>query len=159
MSDAPRQGTLSLDRKGVKVTATNGDEQPVKPVKGMRRTRRARLRISRVDPWSVMKMSLLFSFSLGIISIVAVNVLWLVISLSGMLEAMNQMVTSVLTSPSDQSPIDLSDYITGNKVLGFTFIVSAINVLVITALGTISAFLYNLAANIFGGLEMTLAED
>jgi hypothetical protein len=32
-------------------------------------------------------------------------------------------------------------------------------VVISTALGTLTAFLYNLSANILGGLELTLAED
>ena len=41
-----------------------------------RRTRRARLRISRIDPWSVMKTSFLFSIAFGIMSWIAVYVVW-----------------------------------------------------------------------------------
>lgn len=43
--------------------------------------------------------------------------------------------------------------------MGFTTIFAVANVVILTALGTIFAFLYNLSANILGGLELTLAED
>ena len=44
-------------------------------------------------------------------------------------------------------------------MLGITALVAVINVVITTALGTLAAFLYNLSANILGGLELTLAED
>ncbi|MGB4892122.1 MAG: DUF3566 domain-containing protein, partial [Propionicimonas sp.] len=53
----------------------------------------------------------------------------------------------------------IEDYLSANKVLGVTALVAVINVVLLTALGTLFAFLYNLSATILGGLELTLAED
>ena len=123
------------------------------------RVRRARLRISRVDPWSVMKTSFLFSIALGIMSWVAVYVVWTLLGASGMFEAINAGLTMLLSSDQDQTSVRLEDFVNTNKVMGFTALFSVINVVILTALGTIFAFLYNLSANILGGLELTLAED
>lgn len=123
------------------------------------RTRRARLRISRIDPWSVMKTSFLFSIALGIITSVGVYVIWTLIEASGMFEAINSALTMLLASPQDPTPVRIEDFINTNKILGATIVFSVINVVILTALGTIFAFLYNLSANILGGLELTLAED
>jgi hypothetical protein len=43
--------------------------------------------------------------------------------------------------------------------MGFTMIVAVVDVVLITAIATLGAFLYNLAATLLGGLEVTLAED
>ena len=123
------------------------------------RTRRARLRISRVDPWSVMKTSFLFAIAFGIMTWVGVYVVWTVIGASGAFEAINMALTSLLSSPSDQTPVRIEDFVNTNKVMGVTALFSVVNVIITTALGTIFAFLYNLSANILGGLELTLAED
>lgn len=145
--------TLRLGR-GV-TAAPVGDTRPRSSV----RTRRARLRISRVDPWSVMKTSFLFSIAMGVMSWVAIYVVWTIIGASGMFEAVNNALTMVLASPQDQTQIRIEDYVNTNKVMGVTALIGVVNVLILTALGTIFAFLYNLSANILGGLELTLAED
>ena len=124
-----------------------------------RRTRRARLRISRIDPWSVMKTSFLFSIAFGIMSWIAVYVVWSVIGASGLIDTLNGFLTTLLASPNDQSQVRLEDFVNTNKVMAVTALIAVINVVILTALATIFAFLYNLSANILGGLELTLAED
>src|SRR6478609_4382631 len=86
-----------------------------------RQPRRARLRLTRVDPWSVMKTSFLLSVAFGVVTFVAIFMVW--------------------------------------SVLGFTLLVSVVDVILITAIATLTAFLYNLAAALLGGIEVTLAED
>lgn len=136
-------------------------EPAPKPVKrkGIRRTRKARLRLSRLDPWSVMKTVFLFSIAFGIMFWVAIYLVWTIIESSGIFGAINTVVTDLVSSPSDTTGWHIEDYISMNKVLGISALIAVINVVLMTALGTIAAFLYNLSANILGGLEVTLAED
>ena len=124
-----------------------------------RRTRKARLRLSRIDPWSVMKTSFLFSIAFGIMFWVATYVLWSIVQSSGLFDAINKVLVDILSSPQDQTPIRIEDYVNTNKVLGISGVLAVVNVVIMTALGTVFAFLYNLAANVIGGLELTLAED
>ena len=124
-----------------------------------RRTRKARLRVARIDPWSVMKTSFLFSVAFGIMFWVATYVIWSVIGASGLFDAMNQFLQELLSSPNDQTPLRIEDFVNTNKVLGVAALIAVVNVVLLTALGTLTAFLYNLSANILGGLELTLAED
>jgi hypothetical protein len=125
----------------------------------LRRTRKARLRLSRVDPWSVMKTSFLFSIAFGIMFWIATSVLWYVITSSGLFEAINAAIVNIISNPGNTETWRIEDYINGNKVLGIAALLAVINVVISTALGTLAAFLYNLSANILGGLELTLAED
>jgi hypothetical protein len=43
--------------------------------------------------------------------------------------------------------------------MGFTMVVAVVDVILITAIATLGAFLYNLSAQLLGGLEVTFAED
>lgn len=137
----------------------------VKPVaepkgkKAIRRTRKARLRIARLDPWSVMKTTFLFSIAFGIMFWVATYLLWSIVESSGLFNAVNELVIDLIANPNDTTPWRIEDYISTNRVLGVSALIAVINVVIITALGTIFAFLYNLSANVLGGLEVTLAED
>jgi len=126
---------------------------------GLRRTRKARLRLSRVDPWSVMKTSFMFSIAFGIMFWVATWLLWTVVVQSGLFEAINAAILNIIQNPSNTTSWRIEDYVNTNKVLGIAALLAVINVVISTALGTLFAFLYNLSANVLGGLELTLAED
>lgn len=124
-----------------------------------RGTRKARLRLSRLDPWSVMKTAFMFSIAAGIVLVVAVYAVWLVIGSSGLFASIDSIVGSVLQSPGDTTPFRIEDYVNTQKVMGVTAFLACIDVVIFTALATLASFLYNLAATMLGGLEVTLAED
>lgn len=128
-------------------------------VPAVHRTRKARLRLSRIDPWSVMKTSFLFSIAFGILLVVMVWVLWGVLASSGTFESINRAVNDLLATPNSSSTFDLGRYLTGDRVIGFTALIAAADVVIFTALATLFSFLYNLSATVLGGLEVTLAED
>lgn len=125
----------------------------------VRRTRKARLRIARVDPWSVMKTALLFGIAGGIILVVATYVVMSVIESTGVYQAINQVVGSMLSSPTDTTPFSIEAYINTRRVTGLAALIGAVDVVIFTALATVFSFLYNLSATMLGGLEITLAED
>ena len=140
-------------------SANDSDPSPSRPASRLRRTRRARLRISRIDPWSVMKTSLLFGIAGGIIFVVAIYVLMSVVEATGLFDAINQMVKDILASPSDTTTFDITTYINTKRATGLAALIGAIDVVIFTALATVFSFLYNLSATMLGGLEITLAED
>ena len=125
----------------------------------VRPARKARLRVARLDPWSVMKVSLMFSIAVGIVLFVAVALLWSVIEASGALQTLQDTLNALLGNPDGSGTVQVSASIDRWRVLGFTAIVSGINVILLTALATLGAFLYNLSSSVLGGLEVTLAED
>lgn len=122
-----------------------------------RRTRKARLRLARIDPWSVMKTTFLFSIAFGVMLLVIAFVLWTVIVGSGALEAVDSVLTQLIGD--SENTFRVGDYINVSRVMGFTALIAAIDVVIITAVSTLFAFLYNLASTVLGGLEITLAED
>ena len=124
-----------------------------------RRTRKARLRISQVDPWSVMKTSFMFSIAAGIMLVVAVYAFWTVLSSTPLFDSVNEMVQNVVSTPGDSTSFRVQEYVNTQKVMGIAALIACVDVLIFTALATLGSFLYNLAATMLGGLEVTLAED
>jgi hypothetical protein len=123
------------------------------------KARKARLVLARVDPWSVMKLSFLLAIGLAIIALVAVTILWSVLDSMGVFDSVGQTVESVTRSSDNAQGINILDYVAFNKVFSLTALLVGINVILMTALGTLGAFLYNLAASLVGGLHVTLTED
>ncbi|MFF1818897.1 DUF3566 domain-containing protein [Kribbella sp. NPDC058245] len=125
---------------------------------GRSQTRKARLRMSRIDPWSVMKTAFLLSIAFGIVTWVAVFIVWSAIGAAGVFDNINSTVTEVLGNPNTE-PFRIENYINTGKVMGFTTLLACADVLIITALATLGSFLYNIAATLLGGLEVTLASE
>ncbi|QBR92891.1 DUF3566 domain-containing protein [Nocardioides euryhalodurans] len=140
-------------------------EAPSKPVTARRAPagqdkkgpRRARLRLTRVDPWSVMKTSFLLSVAFGIVTVVSVFIVWSVLGGAGVWDSINATVEDILGS--EAGGFDVTDYVGTSRVLGFTMLVAVVDVVLLTAIATLSAFLYNMAAALLGGIEVTLSED
>ena len=151
-------GSTRSSSTGSSRTSTTSATRPVGATPRPRGTRRARLRLVHLDPWSVMKTSFLLSIAFGIVTVVAVAVVWSVLGAAGVWDSINQTVSDVLGGDSAQN-FDVQNYVGTSRVLGFTMIVAVVDVVLITAISTLGAFLYNLAAALLGGVEVTLAED
>ena len=84
---------------------------------------------------------------------------WSVLGAAGVWDSINSAVASIVEGDSGNSTFDVTDYVGMSRVLGFTLLVSVLDVILLTAIATLTAFLYNLAAALLGGIEVTLAED
>jgi hypothetical protein len=133
------------------------DGLPGTPGAKPKRVRKARLRLTHVDPWSVMKTSFLLAVALGIVTVVAVAVVWSVLDAAGVWTSIDQAVGDVVGDAS--SGFRIEDYLGLSRVMGFTMLVAVVDVILITVISTLGAFLYNLAAALLGGLEVVLAEE
>ncbi|MFB7632475.1 DUF3566 domain-containing protein [Streptomyces sp. NPDC056149] len=122
------------------------------------RTRKARLRVARTDPWSVMKVSFLLSVALGICTVVAVAVLWMVMDAMGVFSTVGKTISEA-TGSAEGGGFDLQSFLSLPRVLLFTSVIAVIDVVLATALATLGSFIYNLSAGFVGGVELTLAED
>lgn len=125
---------------------------------GKRAPRRARLRLTRVDPWSVMKTAFLLSVAFGIVTVVSVFIVWSVLGAAGVWDSINATAQDILGDES-AGGFDVTAYVGTSRVMGFTMLVAVVDVVLLTAVATLGAFLYNMAAALLGGVEVTLAED
>ncbi|MFL4472928.1 DUF3566 domain-containing protein [Paeniglutamicibacter sp. MACA_103] len=120
------------------------------------KVRKARLLISKVDPWSVLKMAFLLSVALGIVTVVASVVLWSVLDLTGIFESINGLLREIIGS---ETGFDLMEIASLGQVASFATIIAVVNVVLLTALSMLSAVLYNLSSTLVGGIGVTLTDD
>ena len=121
------------------------------------KVRRARLLVSKVDPWSVLKMAFLLSVALGIVTVVAAIVLWTVLDLTGIFDQVDGLLGTL--AGSEGGGFELKKVASLGQVASFATIIAVINVVLLTALSMLSAVLYNISATLVGGIGVTLTDD
>ena len=151
-------GTAAPDagRTSVNLGASSGRPSAAPPSarRPGRGPRRASLQVKRVDPWSVLKLALVLSVALFFVWLVAIGVLYGVLNGMGVWDKINSTAQDLL-SGSQPSGAPL---ISAGRVFGVAAIIGAVNIVLFTALATVSAFVYNVSADLAGGLEITLSE-
>ncbi|QQQ76474.1 DUF3566 domain-containing protein [Saccharothrix sp. 6-C] len=143
-------------RTQVNLGAANG--RPAASAPSARRPgrgpRRASLQVKRVDPWSVLKLALVLSVALFFVWLVAVGVLYGVLNGMGVWDKINNTASDLLQGNETGS----DPLISAGRVFGVAAIVGAVNIVLFTALATVGSFVYNVSADLAGGLEVTLSE-
>jgi hypothetical protein len=120
--------------------------------------RRARLNLKRIDPWSVMKFSFAVSVVLFIVVVVATSVLYLALDTMGVWNSVNESLKTLVSATGNDGSAQAGFRITAWGVIGTSMLIGAVNVVLFTALATLGAFIYNVCADLVGGVELTLAE-
>lgn len=118
--------------------------------------RRVRLALARIDPWSVMKLAFLLSFAVGIMIVVATAVVWTTLDSMAVFTQVNQTIAEVTGS---ETFFDLEEYVAFDRVISLATIIAIVDVVLLTALATLMAFLYNIVAALVGGIHVTLTDD
>jgi len=119
--------------------------------------RRARLLVTRLDPWSVMKTAFMLSVSIGIVLLMSTALLWWTLDVTGVFAAIGRTIDDVAGSGS--SSFDFLSFVGFSRIMGIALVLTAIEIVLGSALATLFAFLYNLSVGLTGGLEVTLSED
>ena len=123
--------------------------------KAPRGPRRARLQLRHIDTFSALKISLVLSIAMFFIWMVAVGVLYGVLSGLGVFETLNDLFGQLGSASGGDGG---SEVITPGIVFGGAAVIGAINIVLMTALCTVAAFIYNMCSDLVGGLEVTLSE-
>lgn len=119
------------------------------------RVRRVRTTVTRLDPWSVMKVAFVLTAGLGIALVVMVTVLWIVLTAADVIGSLDRFVADVTGSDA----FGVSDLLSLPRVLGVGLFLAALNSVLMTALITLGVFLYNLTVGMVGGIEATVLEE
>lgn len=145
-------------------TATMTEEPPdtngraaataVRPSTRNRPPRQALLQLKRLDPWSVLKMALALAVVLFLVWMVAAGVLYGVLGGMGVWDRLNGTYADLVTGQAQEG----GSLISAGRVFLLAAVVGAINSLLFAVALTIGAFVYNVAADLVGGIEVTLSE-
>jgi hypothetical protein len=106
-----------------------------------------------------MKISFLLSVAIGIAFVVMVAALWLLLSGMGVFADVNQVVSDIVDNPAQGSSFDIMDYIGFGRVVSLSVVIGVIDVVLLTAIATLGAFLYNVCSSLVGGLQVTLSDE
>lgn len=135
---------------------TPSEPAPQAPPTAPAGPRRVRLAISRVDPWSVMKLAFLLAVAIAIMTVVATAVFWSVLNSLGVFTTIQDFVKDAV---GPQSDVNLTQFVEFPRVISLATLISICNIVLLTAIATIMAFLYNITAALVGGVHMTLTDD
>src|SRR5579875_1993639 len=135
--------------------------EPVPPIAGeapnrvsaarARGPRRARLQLRHINPWTVLKFSCVLSIALFFVWLIVIGVLFGVLDAAGVIGKINSAYTTIQGGNS-QAPV------TAGVVFGGAAIVGLVNIVLFIALTTVGSVVYNLCADLVGGIEITLSE-
>lgn len=115
---------------------------------------RASMQIRRIDPWSALKVSLLLNVALFFVWMIAVAFLYLVLGAMGVWSKLNSNVGDLLTNSGGGG----GDLVSAGSIFGGAALIGLVNIVLLTAMATVGAYIYNLSTDIVGGVEVTLAD-
>ncbi|GMA21564.1 DUF3566 domain-containing protein [Arsenicicoccus piscis] len=147
-------GAVASDRS---TSATSSRAAAASSAASTAPVRRVKLRVQRVDPLSVLKLSFLVSVALGIAWVVMVAVLWMILNGMGVFSTIQDTIPDLLGDAGKK--FNLMDYVGFTRVISMGVMLAILNTLFLTALATLAAFLYNVCASLVGGMHTTLTDD
>lgn len=119
-------------------------------------SRRVRLAVSKIDPWSVMKLSFLLSVAIGIMIVVAAAVVWYTLDDLAVFTSLNNTIAEITGKPDFFNLLEVASF---KRAISLATMIAVVDVVILTALSTIGAFLYNIVAALVGGITVTLTDD
>ncbi|WP_407923100.1 DUF3566 domain-containing protein [Bifidobacterium xylocopae] len=155
-SASAQSGSASMARLGRLGTAASAGPKIGAGRTGVPRARRMQLSLTRVEPWSVAKVTFLLSIAGAIIQVIASSLLWMLLNAIGLFDNINQMVSK---TGLDAGGLDLSSVLSLGTVISSVTIFSIFEIVFIVVLATIGAFLYNIVGSLVGGIHVTLGDD
>lgn len=103
-----------------------------------------------------MKIAFLLSVAIAIACVVMTAVLWMVLQGMGVFSSVNDLLRNL---DREGSTFNLMDYIGFGRVVSLSVVIGVIDIILMTAIATLVAFLYNICTSLVGGLQLTLSDE
>lgn len=148
----PEASSFGMGRlKGVAVEKSKDTKTPVPGA-----PRKVRVLLSRIDPWSALKIGFLVAIAFGIMTVVAMHILWMALNQMDTFVTIQEWVSKLFTQDQE---VNILQFFAYSKVMSATLLVAVVNVVLISGLSVIAAFIYNMISRVVGGVYMTLTDD
>jgi hypothetical protein len=128
-------------------------EPSARPAMAPRNERQFRQTVVKVDLWSITKLSLCFYLSAMFVTLVALIALWVIADAAGIVGSIEKFLGELLSAEKGTFQFLSAEVLRGTILIGL--VVVALQV-VVTVVG---ASFYNIFAELFGGLEITVKEE
>ena len=152
-------GRAAIESAAARVSKLTGSLRKPDKSSGRKAPRKAHLQVARFEPWSVMKFSFIMSLVCFLVLFVAVAVLYVILSWLGVFDALSNTIHDLTSNDQGKSGgLNPASWFSAARILGYTALIGTLNVLLITALATVWSVIYNMAADLVGGVEVTLKE-
>lgn len=112
---------------------------------------RRRMTVKRIDPWSVLKLGLVINIATAAILMLTGVVVWSVIRRLEIIERVCEQGQNILGFESC--------VVEGATILRNGFLMAGLGVVVFTGVMVFMAFLYNLIADLTGGIQVTMLDQ
>jgi hypothetical protein len=163
ISGAPTSTTATDDRTPTTTPPVKDKDTPPPPARPAtpnapsqrgarnRGPRRARLQLRHISPLTVLKFSCVLAIALFFVWLIVVGILYGVLDAAGAIKHVNDAYIT-LNGPGTKT------LITAGIVFGGAAIIGVVDIILFVALTTIGSVIYNLCADLVGGIEITLSE-
>ncbi|WP_329248812.1 DUF3566 domain-containing protein [Actinoallomurus sp. NBC_01490] len=152
-------GPAAIEAPSSRAAKLTGALRKADKAGGRKAPRKAHLQVARFEPWSVMKFSFIMSLVCFLVLFVAVAVLYVILSWLGVFDALSNTIRDLTSNDQGKSGgLNPASWFSAARILGYTALIGTLNVLLITALATVWSVIYNMAADLVGGVEVTLKE-
>ena len=120
----------------------------------MVRVNRVRRIIRKIDPWTVLKVTLVLNFVVALTVVLGFSIMWVLLVNAGVPQGLEDIARRLALLDQDASLV-------GNIEPLFTGLVSlaVVYMLAQTAIATVGAFFYNLVSDLVGGIEVVVLEE
>jgi hypothetical protein len=129
--------------------------QPEPSAEQLGSPRRVRLSVSRIDPWSIMKLAFLLSVAIAIMTVVATIVVWYSLNSLETFATIQEFMTDTLGPQA----ANLTQFVAFERVVSLATLIALVNIVLMTAIATIMTMLYNITAALVGGVHLTLTDE